>query len=119
MKKNIARIIIIFLVSFTLLSTVCLANPIDTLNSQIQWDDPASLNTMNDLRGKIYTIFQIVGTGIAVISGLILGIKFIMSSPNDRAEIKKYLIIYVTAAVIFFGAIGIVGILSTFGKEIF
>lgn len=52
----------------------------------------------------IYNIFLAVGTVIAVIVGLILGIQFIISSADEKAKIKETLLVYFIGCVVLFGA---------------
>ena len=117
MKRKGTKILIVMCTFLMIFQTIVLAtNPFDEIKPVKPDDD--TITQMNDFRNKLYTVFQLVGTGIAVISLIVLGIKYISSSPNERADIKKYAIIYVISAVVFFGAIGIVEILKGFGLEV-
>lgn len=50
----------------------------------------------------IYTIIRIAGTGIALLMVMILGIKYMMASVEEKADIKKQAIpILVGSALIF------------------
>lgn len=50
----------------------------------------------------IYTIIRVAGTGIALLMVMILGIKYMMTSVEEKAEIKKQAIpILVGSAFIF------------------
>ena len=55
----------------------------------------------------MYNIFLAIGTVIAVIIGGVLGIQFMLSSPEGKADIKKMLITYAIGCVVLFGAFGI------------
>lgn len=55
----------------------------------------------------IYTIFLVVGTSIVVVMGAILGIKFMGSSVQEKAEVKESLMGYVTGAIVIFCAVTI------------
>ncbi len=61
----------------------------------------------------ILSIFQAVGTIIAVIMLVWLGIKYIMASPDGKAEIKKQAFAYILGALLLFGASWIVPIIAT------
>ncbi len=118
MRLKGIKILILLLVFIFLFQTMVLAtNPFDQINPVAP--DAGTLTEMNSFRNKLYTIFQIVGTGLAVIGLIILGIKYVYSAPNERADVKKYAIVYVVGAVLFFGAIGIVELLKGFGLELF
>ena len=61
----------------------------------------------------ILSIFQAVGTIIAVIMLVWLGIKYIMASPEGKAEIKKQAFAYILGALLLFGASWIVPIIAS------
>ena len=44
--------------------------------------------------------------------------KYMMSAPGDRADIKKHAVHYVISALILFGVSGILTIISEFAKAI-
>ena len=67
--------------------------------------------------GYIFGAFQVVGYAIAVIMLAWLGIKYILASPDGKAEIKKQAFAYILGAVLLFAAGTIVGLVrDTIGK---
>lgn len=54
-----------------------------------------------------YNIMLEIGTAVAVIVGMIIGIKFMTSSVEGKAEIKQLLIPYIVGCVVVFGGFGI------------
>lgn len=65
----------------------------------------------------IISIFQTVAVGVGVIMLIVLAIKYMVSSPGDRAEIKKHAVVYIVGAVIAFGATGIIEIIKDFAQK--
>ena len=63
--------------------------------------------------GDIYNIVLQIGVGLAVIVGTVLGVKFILSSVEGKAEVKKMFITYVVSCVVIFGSFGIWKIVVT------
>ena len=59
---------------------------------------------IKDLSNTVYNILFILGIVIAVIWGLVIAIKFITGSVEEKAEVKKTLIPYVAGCVVLFGA---------------
>lgn len=55
----------------------------------------------------LYNIALEIGVALSVIVGLIIGIKFMLGSVEEKAEIKKLLIPYVAGCVVVFGGFGI------------
>ena len=68
--------------------------------------------------GSIIYILQIIFLALAIIMAMVLAIKYMASSVNEKAEIKKHLTIYVLGVVLLFAASGFVALLRTFFFEI-
>lgn len=62
---------------------------------------------LQNFSNMLYNALLIIGIIIAVIVGAILGIKFMMGSVGEKADIKKLLVPYVVGCIIVFGAFGI------------
>lgn len=66
----------------------------------------------------IITIVRTIATGVAVIMLIAVGIKYMMSAPGDRADIKKHAVIYVVGAVVLFASSALVTIIAKFAGAI-
>ncbi len=55
----------------------------------------------------LYNIFLGAGIIIAILVGMFLGIKYMMGSIEEKAELKETLIAYVVGCIVIFGAFGI------------
>lgn len=73
--------------------------------------DPGSLtgsepsgSDIQDVGNTIIGIIQAVGSIVAVVVLLILGIKYMMGSAEEKAEYKKTLLPYFIGAIFVFGA---------------
>lgn len=62
---------------------------------------------ITELGGKIIGMIQVVGSVIAVVILVVLGIKYMMGSAEEKAEYKKTLIPYLLGAVLIFAAANI------------
>lgn len=69
--------------------------------------DKIDNNELADLSGTIYNIALQIGVAVAVLVGMALGIKFMMSGVDERADVKKALTVYIVGCVVIFGAFGI------------
>ena len=72
-----------------------------------------SLESIQAFSKRYYTILFEVGVIITVIVGAIIGIKFILASTEQKAEIKQLLLPYIAGCVIIYGAFGIWKIVVT------
>lgn len=62
-------------------------------------------------------IVRTVGYGVAIIILTVIGIKYMLASPGDRADIKKKAIPFVIGAVLLFASSTILGIISDLAKD--
>lgn len=77
--------------------------------------DPASISItqgsgssdITTLGGKIIGTIQVVGSVVAVAILVVLGIKYMMGSAEEKAEYKKTLIPYIVGAILIFAAANI------------
>jgi len=69
-------------------------------------------------RMHIIGIVQVICYAAAVIMLVLLGVKFITSSPEGKAEIKKSAIIYVIGAIIVFAAGTLLGVISNLSTNV-
>lgn len=65
---------------------------------------------INDFGNKIVGVIQVVGSLISVVVLIILGIKYMMGSAQEKAEYKKTMIPYLIGAVVVFAASNIAGV---------
>ena len=62
---------------------------------------------LNEKQSFIYNSLFSVGVVLSVVIGGFLGIKFMLASAEDKAEIKQMLIPYVVGCIVIYGAFGI------------
>ena len=69
---------------------------------------------ITNIGNQIITILTIVGTVASVIVLIVLGLKYMMGSAEEKAEYKKTMMPYVIGAALVFAASAIAGILYSF-----
>ena len=65
---------------------------------------PISNSDMDNLGNKIITVISTIGTIISVIVLVVIGIKYMLGSAEEKAQYKKSLMPYTIGAVITFSA---------------
>lgn len=70
---------------------------------EIKYEEDA----LQDFSSTLFNIFSIVGAAVAVIVGIVIGIKYMIGSVEEKAEYKKMLVPYIVGCVVVFGAFGI------------
>ena len=71
-----------------------------------------------DVGGNIAGIIQTVGTIASVIILIVLGIKYMMGSAEEKAEYKKTMMPYVIGAILIFAASTVANMVYTFASQL-
>ena len=116
MKKIISVILSVVLLLYTF-TTVSFAADISMVTGKNDWGTGGVETTVTTIRGNAIGIMQAIGVSIAIVMLVVIGIKYLTSAPEDKAQIKSYLVIYVVGAVLIFGASSILGIVYTFVNQ--
>lgn len=74
--------------------------------------------TMDDITATVITVVRIAAVAIAIVMLLVIGMRYMVAAPGDRADIKKHAVAYVVGAFILFGVSGILKILLEFSNNI-
>ena len=105
--KILTTIATILLVVSLGASTVLGLTPADMTGT-----DPTSTD-IQDLGNKVIGILQTVGIVLSVVILIILGIKYMMGSAEEKAEYKKTMIPFIVGVVLLFAAALIVQIIQS------
>ena len=78
----------------------------DFMNSA---DSNITINSteLNRPSSEVYNILTSLGMIIAVVVGIVLGIKYMIAGADEKAEVKETLLPYIIGCVVTFGAFGI------------
>ena len=107
-KKTMKVISVITLILCVIMfATTCFADDVDP--SAINGKANISTGKIVNAGNQIATIIRTVGIVASVIILMILGIKYMIGSAEEKAEYKKTMIPYVIGAVVLFGASAIAG----------
>lgn len=71
-------------------------------------NEEAIPNEVTDVGGTIVSILQVVGTVIAVITLMIMGVKYMMAGVEEKADYKKTMIPYLIGCVLLFATVTII-----------
>ena len=117
---KIFKILVISMIIFNVMSNIVVMAY--DVKSQFSGSSGAELpaGTVTAVKTVLSTVLDItryVGIGIALVILMYIGAKFMMASPNERANIKQYSINYVIGATILIGASGILTILKNFAQS--
>jgi len=77
-----------------------------------------SKESLKNTSNSVYKVLFSIGVALATIVGMIIGIQFMMGSPEEQAKVKETLVPYVVGVFVIFGAFGIWRIVINIGNEI-
>ena len=118
MKKMSKTILVIILISLTVISigTSVFADAVEggTDPGSLKGQAVSGKDKITGIGNQLITIISTVGSVAAVIVLIVLGLKYMMGSAEEKAEYKKTLLPYVIGAVMIFAASTIAGVLYGF-----
>lgn len=109
--KIISALLIVIMLIASLSSIAYASTTEETLNAMLEAQKNGSANGTNEvttLGGRIVGIVQVVGVIIAVIILLVIGIKYMLGSAEEKAEYKKTMMPYLIGALLIFAGSTIV-----------
>ncbi len=114
--KRCVILVLIFALLVTMISSYTYAKgPKDfpgTIGSASGAKEPIS-----NIIGGILGVIRTVGVVIAVVILVVIACKYMLAAPGDRADLKKYLQIYIIGALVFFGAAGLVDLVRNLTND--
>lgn len=106
MKNNILRIFLILALLLVVLSNFCYAEEVKGLGigdlDKYQIKNEKGYGKVNEKAGTILGAIQMIGTIVSVGVLMVIGIKYMMSSVEAKAEYKKTFILYIIGAFLLF-----------------
>ena len=117
--KKIYVLLVSFLLIFSLFTSTFATDDIQTIKDgmkEANGFDPTLTASNDEGIGKaindIIGLLQIAGTGIALITVTILGAKYMMASPDERANTKNRFLPVLIGSVILFSAVNLVALIA-------
>ena len=120
MKRKILKVIVCMLMSILIISTILnifsLAGDEDNRFGFENIANTAGSDKLNSPVRKIamtiISTVKIASISIAVVILIVISMRYMISAPSDRADIKKHAVPYVIGVIILFGASGILTIIQ-------
>ena len=115
MKKSVKIIstVLIAIMLIAMFSSVAYAaeNGPESALDALKQPDYSDQNDIQNLGKRIVGVIQIAGVVIAVVVILVIGIKYVIGSAEEKAEYKKTMIPYIVGAILIFAGATIVNVL--------
>lgn len=119
--KKVTKILSIIMLVIMMVSCFSAVFAASTSMNPGLWRNDTSINgnqintaDVKNFSASIINVVSIVGSAAAIITLIILGIKYMMGSAEEKAEYKKTLLPYIIGAAMVFGASLLVGVIYNF-----
>lgn len=116
MSKKVIKILMVLLIIILVLTKICYTAEIDT-EAYKDIYDKSDTNKIINLGGKVLGVVQIISVATGVIMLIILGMKYMVSSVEEKATIKQKLIPYVIGAFLIFAGTKFLQIIQDLAKQ--
>ena len=113
LKMFLSAMMVIMMVTVMFLNVYSYATAAPNPNG-ITGDPGTNTAGIQNIGNQIVTIISTIGSIVSVIVLIILGIKYMMGSAEEKAEYKKTLLPYIIGAALVFAASAIAGIIFGF-----
>lgn len=117
MKKILKGILLISIICISLILTI---SPAFAVSDPKTYDGKGSTIEVKGIETfgqNIVSLISTVGSVVSVIVLIVLGIKYMMGSAEEKAEYKKTLLPYIIGAALVFAASSIASIIFSFAKD--
>jgi len=86
--------------------------------SELTGTEPTQAGSIKTVGNTIIGIIQTVGIVISVVTLIILGVKYMLGSAQDKSEYKKSMIPYLVGAILIFAASALANVVYEFAISI-
>lgn len=116
--KKLSKILSIIMLVMMIVSCFSTVFAVETAKEPSTWGNTTGnkINTadIENFSASIISVVSIVGSAAAIITLIILGVKYMMGSAEEKAEYKKTLLPYIIGAAMVFGASVLTGVIYNF-----
>ena len=113
--KKYTKIVSILLIALLLVS---IATSVFAVNPSNIKGDVNNTTSITNIGQRVLGIVQVVGSIVAVVILVVLGIKYMMGSAEEKAEYKKTMIPYLIGAVLIFAASNLAAMIYNWANTI-
>ena len=120
MQKKIIFIILLFVtIAFTYINVALAGSEVlDYVKPEDLRADTSS-GKANNILGMVVRGIQYTGSGIALVVIMIYGVKYMLASPQEKADVKKQIIPIIIGCILLFGTVNLVSIVSDLTTDMF
>lgn len=114
---KLKKVITIIAILFLLLNTICFAN-INTIDFKPGELEESDYERAFEMAGKIVNTVTVIGIVVAIAGIMVIGIKYMIGSVEEKAEYKKTMIPYIIGCIFVFTISSIVSVIYSIVSQI-
>ena len=116
MKKltKVLSVVMLVIMVLSCMTTTFAATKMDPTEWDNKTGNKIKTGDIENFSASIINVVSRVGSAAAIITLIILGIKYMMGSAEEKAEYKKTLLPYIFGAAMVFGASLLTGVIYNF-----
>ena len=107
MKKIIKKLFIIFIGILMIHNSTLYAITIDT---NVNIGETDAINSSDSMISEFVGVFQVIGAVISILALVIIGIRYMLSSLEEKAKMKGILVYYIIGAILVFATSSVLSI---------
>ena len=104
MKINVNKVTKIISIVMIVAMLIAMVTPVFAVNPETIKADESNTGKITSLGSQIIGIVTTIGSVVAVLVLVVLGVKYMMGSAEEKAEYKKTLMPYLVGAALIFAA---------------
>lgn len=124
MNKKILKVFVLFIfIIFIINNTITYASTLGDVISggkdfisagSDEYDNTIDTEKLSETSDTIYNILLMISFVVVAVVGISLGIKFMMSGVEEKADVKKSLVGFFIGCIVVYGAFGIWKVMVNF-----
>lgn len=109
-KTNKIIVALCIILTIIAISVVSYGSTVENVLNGLNGNANVNTTKITNMGNSIVSVVRVVGIIIAVVILLVLGIKYMMGSAEEKADYKKSMIPYIVGAILIFASSTIVGV---------
>lgn len=118
MSKIVSVVLVVMMLVIVATPVMAAQTQVTTTPGNLLGDSSVDTKGITDIGNKLITIITTIGIVVSVIVLVVLGVKYMIGSAEEKAEYKKTLMPYVIGAGLVFAASSIAQIIYSFMQNV-
>lgn len=118
MKNTKTNKILITILCFAMIVAMSASVFAGDIFNQLDGNSNVETNGITTIGNSVISVLRVVGIVVSIIVLMIIGIKYMMGSAEEKSEYKKTMVPYLIGAVLIFAASNLASMIYQFAKSV-